>query len=69
MLAAALARAPGNVTCRPRASGLPQPSVISVSQLATLDRRFLIQRIGRLGSALQREVDAGLRLVLGLESA
>jgi mRNA interferase MazF len=62
----ALAAAPGNVTCRPRGTGLRQPSVINVSQLLTLDRKFLLERIGALPARKMGEVEEGLRLVLGL---
>jgi mRNA interferase MazF len=62
----ALAAAPGNVTCRPRGTGLRQPSVINVSQLSTLDRKFLLERIGALPARTMGEVEEGLRLVLGL---
>ena len=61
-----LAAAPGNVACRPRGTGLPQPSVVNVSQLSTLDRRFLLDRIGSLPAPVLREVEDGLKLVLGL---
>jgi len=61
-----LADAPGNVLCRPRGTGLPQPSVVNVSQLATLDRRFLLERMGRLSRTTMEEVEEGLLLVLGL---
>lgn len=61
-----LARAPGNVPCRPRATGLPRPSVINVSQIATVDRRQLLERVGRLPAALLEQVDQGLRAVLSL---
>ena len=61
-----LAQAPGNVPCRPRASGLPRPSVINVSQIATVDRRQLLERVGRLPAALLEQVDQGLRAVLSL---
>ena len=61
-----LALAPGNVTCRPKSTGLPRPSVINVSQVATLDRRNLLERVGRLPDATMRQVDEGLRLVLSL---
>ena len=61
-----LAAAPGNVACRPRGTGLPQPSVVNVSQLSTLDRRFLLNRIGSLPAPVMREVEDGLKLVLGL---
>lgn len=61
-----LAQAPGNVVCRPRASGLPKPSVINVSQLATVDRKQLTERVARLPEPLMQQVDQGLRLVLAL---
>ena len=61
-----LAGAPGNVTCRPRGTGLRQPFVINVSQLSTLDRQFLLERIGALPVLAMMEVEDGIRLVLGL---
>ena len=61
-----LALAPGNVVCRPRSSGLPRPSVINVSQVATLDRGSLLERVSRLPDAAMEQVDEGLRLVLSL---
>ena len=61
-----LAAAPGNVLCRPRATGLPKPSVINVTQIATLDRSALLERAGRLPPRLLDEMNAGLSLVLDL---
>jgi mRNA interferase MazF len=62
----ALAEAPGNVRIAKTESGLARPSVINVSQVLTVDRRLLTERVRALpASALQR-VDSGLRLVLGL---
>ena len=61
-----LALAPGNVVCRPRQTGLSSPSVINVSQISTLDRRFLDERIGRVPAHVLEQVEDGLRLVLGL---
>jgi mRNA interferase MazF len=63
---AALALAPGNVPCRPKATGLPRPSVINVSQLVSVSRDTLTERVGRAPEALMRQVDDGLRLVLSL---
>jgi mRNA interferase MazF len=60
------ALAPGNVACRPKASGLPRPSVINVSQLVSLSRDTLTDRVSRLPDAVMRQVDYGLRLVLSL---
>ncbi|SFI36169.1 mRNA interferase MazF [Planctomicrobium piriforme] len=60
------AAAPGNVLLSRKASGLPQVSVVNVSQLVTVDKAFLSIRIRKLNSELMTEVDAGLSLVLGL---
>jgi mRNA interferase MazF len=62
----ALALAPGNVPCRPKASGLRRPSVIDVSQLVSVSRDTLTERVSRLPEAVMRQVDDGLRLLLSL---
>lgn len=64
----ALAAAPGNVLCRPRGTGLEKPSVVNVSQISAVDRGFFIERIGRVPLPVLQEVEAGVRLVLGLEA-
>jgi mRNA interferase MazF len=61
-----LAAAPGNALCRKRDTGLPKDSVANVSQVVTLDKSFLTERVGHLPSKLFRQVEDGLRLVLGL---
>ena len=61
-----LATAPGNVVCRPRDTGLSSVSVVNVSQLSSLDRRFLLEPIGSLSAQLLHEVEEGVKLVLGL---
>ena len=61
-----LAKAPGNVQLGRRASGLNKESVVNVSQLVTLDKRFLTERVAGLAPASLRSVDAGLRLALDL---
>ncbi|TAM56649.1 MAG: type II toxin-antitoxin system PemK/MazF family toxin [Acidobacteria bacterium] len=61
-----LAAAPGNVLCRRRDTGLRKDSVVNVSQLLTLDKSFLSQRVKVLPAPLMGSVEAGLRLVLGL---
>ena len=60
----ALAHAPGNVRLRRGEGGLPRPSVVNVSQLATIDRARLSARAGTLSSRRIREVWEGVRLVL-----
>jgi mRNA interferase MazF len=62
----ALASAPGNVLCRARDTGLRHASVANVSQVTVADRRRLVARAGALPGRLMDQVEAGLRLVLGL---
>lgn len=61
-----LASAPGNVLCRARDTGLPKDSVANVSQLLTVDKSLLTERIRKFPERLLAEVEDGLRLVLGL---
>ena len=42
------ADAPGNVPLTSKASGLPKDSVANVSQLITLDKSLLTERVGKL---------------------
>lgn len=57
---------PGNVRLPADRTGLAESSVLNVTQLATVDRRFLTRRIGRVPEELMQEIDDGLRLVMGL---
>ena len=47
-----LAEAPGNVRIGKTDSGLPQPSVVNVSQLITLDRAILSKKLKALSLSL-----------------
>lgn len=64
----ALAEAPGNVRIAETDSGLPRTSVVNVSQVITLDRKLLTQRIKLLPVRVMRRVNESLELVLGLSS-
>ena len=57
---------PGNVFVPAAASGLPKDSAVAVSQLLTLDKAALGEKVGALPRYLLADVTAGLRLVLGL---
>jgi len=61
-----LADAPGNIRIPAKGTGLTKPSVINVSQVITVDKSFLTERIGRLNPRLLAEVDDGLRLALSI---
>ena len=62
-----LAAMPGNVRLRRGDAGLPQASVVNVSQLRTIDRLQLVDRVGVLGAARLLEVLKGLALLFGTD--
>jgi mRNA interferase MazF len=61
-----LVEAPGNVLVPAKASGLPRDSVANVSQVITVDRTALTERVGRLSAGLVEQVADGLRRTLAL---
>lgn len=61
-----LAAMPGNVRLRSGEAGLPKPSVVHVSRIATVDRKRLGERIGTLSAARLQRVLEGVGLVFGL---
>ncbi|MEW6352745.1 MAG: type II toxin-antitoxin system PemK/MazF family toxin [Pseudomonadota bacterium] len=61
-----LAAAPGNVLLAGKSTGLNRDSVANVSQLLTVDKSYLTERIGKLTARQMQELDDGLRLVLSL---
>ena len=61
-----LLEAPGNVLITAKTSGLPKDSVANVSQIITIDRDFLLEQAGQLRGQSMKDLETGLRLVLGL---
>ena len=61
-----LAKAPGNVYLPKNKTGLVKNSVANVSQIITIDKSFLSERINTLDEELMEQIDEGLRLVLYL---
>jgi mRNA interferase MazF len=59
------ADAPGNVLVPARATGLQRDSVANVSQLVTVDRDALTERVGALSASSLELVLAGIDVVLG----
>jgi mRNA interferase MazF len=59
------AEAPGNVELPAKGTGLSKDSVANVSQVVTLDRDMLSERVGRVSKRQLELVFAGLDLVLG----
>ena len=60
------AEAPGNVLVTAQQSGLPRDSVVNISQLFTVDKASLTERVSALSASLMRKVDGGLTRVLDL---
>ncbi len=63
-----LETAPGNVKLSKRDSGLPRPSVANVTQLVTLDKHMLTDKVKHLAPAAMLKIDKGLRQVLALST-
>lgn len=61
-----LADAPGNILLSRKKSKLPKDSVINISQIVTVDKSFLTEKITALSPELIVRVDEGMRLVLQL---
>ena len=61
-----LAQMPGNVLIETLTSGLEQASVVNITQVVTIDRQFLLKRIGTLPLNVLQRVEQGLRLIQGL---
>jgi mRNA interferase MazF len=58
---------PGNVRLRRGEAGLPRASVVNVSQIRTIDRGRLVDRVGALGADRVRDVLKGLALLFGTD--
>ncbi len=62
----ALAQAPGNVLLKARHAGLAKDSVVNVSQVITVDKQCLTEKVKKVEPSTMAEVDNGLRLVLAI---
>ncbi len=61
-----LAAAPGNVPVRTEDTELPKDSVVNVSQVITVDKAFLTERVSRVSDRVMLMVEDGIRMVLAL---
>lgn len=59
------ADAPGNVRLPAKSTGLPKDSVANVSQILTVDRSDLTERVGRVSASQLELILAGVDIVLG----
>jgi mRNA interferase MazF len=58
------AEVPGNVLLEKGEANLPQQSVVNVSQIFTVDKRDLEEKIGMLSRRRIRQIVDGVRLVI-----
>lgn len=58
------AEAPGNVRLEPGEANLTKPSVVNISQIFTVDKSDLTDKIGTLPEGRIQEVLAGVNLLL-----
>ena len=61
-----LVAAPGNFRLDRHETGLHRDSVLNLSQVLTVDKSFLTERVGMLSVRNMAAMDAGLKLVMGL---
>jgi len=59
------ALAPGNVSLSMRLTGLPKDSVANVSQIISLDKSLLTERVGKLPRPKLELLFSGIDLILG----
>jgi mRNA interferase MazF len=59
---------PGNVTLNKGEANVPRRCVVNVTQVKSVGRKSLSEKIGSLSKGRMEEVEAGLRLVLDLTS-
>jgi mRNA interferase MazF len=57
------AQAPGNVLLEKGEASLPDRSVVNVSQIFTVDKRDLVEKIGELSRQRVRQILDGIRLL------
>jgi mRNA interferase MazF len=58
------AKAPGNVLLEEGEANLLEQSVVNVSQIFTVDKRSLVEKIGALSRRRVRQILDGVRLVI-----
>jgi mRNA interferase MazF len=58
------AAAPGNVLLKKGEANLPKQSVVNISQIFTVDKSELVEKIGELSQDRVRQILDGIRLLL-----
>jgi mRNA interferase MazF len=58
------ANSPGNVLLKKGEGNIPKDSVVNISQIETIDKSFLIEKIGTLPPSRIKQVIEGVKLLL-----
>jgi mRNA interferase MazF len=58
-----LAKAPGNVMLEENEANLPKQSVVNISQIFTVNKADLIEKIGQVSEKRMLEILAGIKLL------
>ena len=61
------ADAPGNVYIEIEESGLPKNGVVNISQITTIDKRRLTEKVGFLSQSSMSEIDYGIKLIFNIQ--
>jgi len=59
-----LSKAPGNILLKKGEGGLKKDSVINISQIITVDKADLVEKIGRLSPARIKQMIDGIKLLV-----
>ena len=57
-------KSPGNVLLKKGEANLPKDSVVNVSQIETIDKSFLVEKIGSLSPSGIKQIVEGVKLVV-----
>ena len=58
------ARSPGNVLIKKGEGNIPKDSVVNISQIETIDKSFLIEKIGTLSPSRIKQIIEGIQLLM-----
>lgn len=58
------AKAPGNVFLKKGEANLPKRSVVNISQIVTIDKSLLVEKIGSLSNTRMTQILEGVQLLL-----
>lgn len=59
------ATAPGNVLLKKGEGNLPKESVVNISQIITVNKSDLVEKIGSLSQAKTKQIVEGVKLAIG----